>query len=103
MYVVPSRQAVSNLEHHLRGSVALHALVGQRRARDVAAKLLQPLALVGSAAHSRVRTETLPVGTQRLSESGVARHGALQREHLLSGARAEVDAVVARGRLQRPD
>jgi len=39
------------LEHHLPGSVGLHALVGQCRARDVAAQLLQRLAIIGSAAH----------------------------------------------------
>ena len=41
-------------EHHLPGRVGLHALVGQSGARDAAAKLLQRLPVVGSAAHGGV-------------------------------------------------
>jgi len=81
----------------------LHAFVGQRWAHDVAAQLLQPLALVGIAAHRRVQAETLHVSTQRLGESGVARHRGWHRETLLSGTRAEGDAVSASRRLQRPE
>ena len=39
------------LEHHLPGGVGLHALVGQCRAVDVAAQLLQRLAVIGGTAH----------------------------------------------------
>ncbi len=81
------------LEHDLPGSVALHAFVGQGRPRDVAAKLLQPLALVGAAAHGGVQAEPLLVGAQRLGERGIARHRALHREHLLPGAWAEGDSI----------
>lgn len=49
--VVPSRQAVFDLEHRLPGGVGLHAFVGQCRAGDVAAQLLQRLAVVRHAAH----------------------------------------------------
>ena len=38
------------LEHHLSGGVRLHALVGQRRAGDVAAQLFQRLAIIAAAA-----------------------------------------------------
>ena len=52
------RDAVSprglELEHHLTRGVGLHALVGQGGARDVAAQLLQRLAVVGAAAHGCV-------------------------------------------------
>ena len=51
------------LEHDLSCAVALHAFVGQRRAGDVAAQLLQRLAVIGAAAHRRVQAETLLVGT----------------------------------------
>ena len=39
------------LEHPLPGGVAWHTFVSQGRARDVAAQLLQRLAVVGAAAH----------------------------------------------------
>ena len=54
MCVVPSRPGGLELEHDLPGAVDLYAFIGQCRARDVAAKLFQPLALVGAAAHRRV-------------------------------------------------
>ncbi len=49
----------------------------QRWAGDVAAQLLERLAVIGSATHRRVKAETLIVGTQRLGERGVSRHGSL--------------------------
>jgi len=51
------------LEHDFPGGVGLHALVGQRRPRDVAAQLLQPLAVVGSAPHGGVSAESVDVRT----------------------------------------
>jgi len=68
-----------------------------------AASTLKCLAVIGSAAHRRVQAETLLVGTQRLGERGVSRHGGLHREHLLAGTRAEGDAVSAGRGLQRPE
>ena len=65
-------------------------------ARDVAAQLLECLAVIGSAAHGGVQTETLLVGTQLWSERGITGHGALHREHLLAGAWAKGDAVSTR-------
>ena len=53
-------------EHHLPGAVDLNTLVGQSRARDGAAQLLECLAVIGSATHRRVKAKTLLVGTQRL-------------------------------------
>ena len=81
------------LEHHLPRGVALHPFVGQGRARDAAAQLLQRLAVVSTAAHRSVQAETLHVGTQLWSERGITVHGALHREHLLPGTRAEGNAV----------
>ena len=66
------------LEHHMLGGVALHAFVGKRWARDVAAQLLECLAVLGAAAHCGVQAETLLVGTQRLRARSVSRPGAPQ-------------------------
>lgn len=55
---VPSRQGV----HHLPGGVGLHAFIGQCRAGDEAAQLLQRLAVVGRAAHCGVQAESVHVG-----------------------------------------
>ena len=90
------------LQYHPAGGVAMHPLVGQRRTRDVAAKSLQPLAVVGFAAHRCVQAETLHLRAKLTFEARVARHGALNRQQLLAGARAEGDPIGTRGRLQRP-
>ena len=85
------------------GSVGLHALVGQFRARDLATQLLQRLAVFGAAAHGGVKAEAVDVGAQRLLEVCVPRHRTLQRQHLLAGAWAEGDALRKGGGLQRPE
>jgi hypothetical protein len=51
-------------------------LVCQRRPGDVAAQLLQPLALVRFDPHGRVQAETVDVGTQKLARQTKARHRA---------------------------
>ena len=80
----------------LPGAVDLNTLVGQRRARDVAAQLFECLAVIGSVAHGGVQAETLLVGIQRLRARSVSRHSSLHREHLLTGARAKGNAVGTR-------
>jgi len=87
----------------LPGSVGLHALVNQCRARGVAAQLLQRQAVVGAAAHGGVEAEALDVGAQSLLEVRVPGLGTLHRQHLLPGAWAEGDAVSTGGWLQRPE
>ena len=52
------------LGHHLPGSVALHAFVGKRWARDVAAQLLDCMAVIGAAAHCGVQAEAGHKGPQ---------------------------------------
>ena len=52
-------------EHHLPGAVDLNTLVGQSRARDGAAQLLECLAVIGSATHRRVQAKTL-LGNERI-------------------------------------
>ena len=59
--VVPGRL---QLQHDLAGSTALHALISLRRTAEVAAELLQRLAVVGAAAHGRVQPEPATVGAQ---------------------------------------
>jgi hypothetical protein len=66
------------LQRHLSGGVGLYALVGQRRAGDVAAQLFQSVALVCFAAHRQVQAETIDVGAQRLARCGVAGPAALR-------------------------
>ncbi|MBA2722293.1 MAG: hypothetical protein H0U56_05240 [Methylibium sp.] len=54
MWMVWSLRGLFELERELSGGIALHPFVGQRRARDGATgatHLLEPLALVGAAAH----------------------------------------------------
>ena len=41
------------LQHHLAGAVTLEPFVGDRRAGDIAAQVLQFLALIGAPAHRR--------------------------------------------------
>ena len=66
---LPLIDACRPLRHHLR------PLIRQRRAREVTAQMLQPLALVGFAAHGRMQAETIDVDAQRLARRGLARLG----------------------------
>ena len=93
------------LEHDLPCGVGLHALIGQSRARDVAAQLLQRLAVVGAAAHRGVQAETVDVGKQRLLEVRIPGHAlqALHRQHLFSPSWPQGDATSTRRGLQRPE
>ena len=79
--------------HDLPGSVDLYPFIGQCWSGDGAAQLLQPLALVGIAAHGRVQAEALMVGTQILVARSVALPPTLHREHVLPGAWAKGNAV----------
>jgi len=54
----------------------LQSLVGKRRPGDVAAQLLQPLAIVRFDPHGRVQTETVDVSAQGLACCAPARHRA---------------------------
>ena len=62
------------LEHHMPGAVDLHEFIGQCRARDVAAQLFHPLALVGAAAHRRVQAEALTVVARSLGKRAALWH-----------------------------
>ena len=91
------------LQHHLARGVALHPFVGQRRAGDVAAQLLQRIAVVGITAHSGVQAESVDVSAHVLLEPCLPRHDALHRQHLLAGARAKGDTVSTGCCLQRSE
>lgn len=75
------------LQHDLASGVGLCALVGQRRAGDVAAQLLQRLAVIGRAAHSSVQAEAVAVGTPRMLEVHLRGQCTLHRQHLPASAR----------------
>jgi len=72
-------------QHHLARGVGLYALVGQSRARDAAAPLLQRLAILSAAAHCGVQAEAPHVGAQVLLEARIPGHGALHYQHPLPG------------------
>jgi hypothetical protein len=57
------------LEHHRAGGVELHPFVRQRLSGDVAAQLLQRLAVVGAAAHGCVQAKDVDVNAQVLLEA----------------------------------
>jgi hypothetical protein len=50
------------LQHHLSGVVHTHPLVGDHRARDVAAQVLERLASLGGAPYSCMKAETVGIG-----------------------------------------
>ena len=102
-HVVAGAVAPRRLElQHLSSTVQAQALVGNRRAGDVTAQLLQPLPVTGCATHPCVQAEPVGVGAQRrgFTTSRRSARGELQAQHLLSRARALRDAVVGGGRLQ---
>jgi hypothetical protein len=90
------------LQLHLPGGVALHPLVRQRRPSDVAAQLLEPLAVVCLHTHRGVQADAVDVGAQGLPRCGLARHRAPESQHLVASARTKGDAVRHRRCLQRP-
>lgn len=64
------------------GAIELYPLVRQRWPRDVPAQPLQPLALVGCAAHRRMQAETVHLDAQRLARHGLARPRVARPQHL---------------------
>ena len=68
---------------------------------DVAAQLLQRLAVFSPATHGSVKTEAVEVDAQPLLDVLFAGQSALQCQHLLPGARSEGDAV-SLPRVNRP-
>ena len=94
-------------EEDVAVAVDAQPLVGDRRARDVAAQLLDTLAIIGIATHASVQTEALGIGAphvtraMRLAQITASCNAAHKHEHLAPRARPHGDAVRAGGRLQR--
>ena len=90
------------LQHDLAGAVTLEPFVGDGRPGDIAAELLEFLALIGAPAHRRMEAKAVRVDAQlRGGRPGCARQ-ALQAQHFLASAWAQRDTVGARGGLQSP-
>ena len=52
------------LQYHLPGAVHTQALIGNRRAGDVAAQLLQPLPVIGCNAYTCMLAEAVGIGAE---------------------------------------
>ena len=89
------------LQHDIAGAITLEPFVGDRRAGDIAAQVLQFLALIGALAHRSMEAKAVRVGTQLRGGWPVCARHALQTQHFLPRPWPERDAVGARGRLQR--
>jgi hypothetical protein len=97
-----SKTRLSSLAQLMRaGAITLEPFVGDRRAGDIAAQVLQFLALIGAPAHRRMEAKAVRVGTQLRGGWPVCARHALQTQHFLSRPWPKRDAVGARGRLQR--
>jgi len=70
-------------ELHLPCRIDLHPLVGLRRPGDVAAQLLQPLAVVCLDPHRTMQAEPIDVGAQGLARCPLARHRAPQGQRVV--------------------
>ena len=96
-----SKTRLSSLAQLMRAdAVTLEPFVGDRRPGDIAAQVLQLLALIGAPAHCRMKSEAVEFGTQARGGWPVCARQALQAQHLLSRSSPERKAVGARGRLQ---
>ena len=89
------------LQHDLAGAVTLEPFVGDGRPGDIAAELLQFLALIGAPAHRRMEAKAVRVDAQLWGgRPGCARQ-ALQAQHFLPSSWAQRNPIGARGGLQR--
>ena len=89
------------LEHRSSGGVGLQALVGQCRAADVAARVLQLFAVMCFDPHCSLQAEPVDVDARGLARCSLAWHRDTQGEPLLHGARPESEAVSDGRGLQR--
>ena len=84
----------------LHSAIALEPLVGNRRARDVAAQAFEFLALIRTTAHCGVQAEAVRFSAQvRRVFFSPAGHRS-QDQYLLSSSRPQRNAMRARRRLQ---
>ncbi len=89
------------LQHNITGAVEFEPFIGDGRAGDVAAQLLELVALIHGAAHRRVEAEPLLVDTALWRILRLEAGDGLQAQHLLTRARSECNAIGTSGRLQR--
>ena len=90
------------LQHDIAGTVACQSFVGDGGAGDVAAQLLQLLALMGGAAYLGMEAEAVRVDAAHGGQWRLCREG-LQAQHFLARPSPERNAVGAGCRPQRPE
>ena len=61
------------LQHDIAGAVTLEPFIGDRRAGDIAAEMLQLLALIGAPAHRRMEAEACRCRARGRDRAGAAR------------------------------
>ena len=89
------------LQYDITGAVEFEPFIGDGGAGDVAALLLEFVALIHGAAHLGVEAEPLLVGAAFLGRLRIKAGDGLQAQHLLTRAWTECNAVGAGRQLQR--
>ena len=90
IWVVPSFVGALELQHDLAGAVTLEPFIGDCRAGDMAAEVLDLFALIGAAAHRRMWVKAVEVGAPARRGWFVCARHALQAQHLLPRSVAPV-------------
>ena len=90
------------LQHDVARAVTLEPFVGDSRAGDIAAELLEFFTLIGAPAHRRMEAKAVRVDTQLWRGRHGSARQALQAQHFLPSAWAQRNTISARGGLQRP-
>ncbi len=89
------------LQHDIAGAVELEPIISDGGTCDIAAQLFEFMALIHGAAHLGVEAESLRVGTALFGRLHLTAGDRLQRQHFLTCAWSECNAIGASGRLQR--
>ena len=89
------------LQYDIAGAVEFEPFIGDGGAGDIAAQLFEFVALTSGAAHRGVEAEPLLVGAAYLRILPIKAGNRLHRQHFLTRAGTECNAVGAGGRLQR--
>ncbi len=88
------------LQHNITGAVEFEPFIGDGRAGDIAAQLLELVTLTSGAAHRGVKAETLLVDTQLWRILRLKAGDGLQAQHLLTRTGSECNAIGTGSRLQ---
>ncbi len=89
------------LQHDIAGAVECEPFIGDGRAGDVAAQLLELSTLIHGAAHRAVEAEPLLVGTALPGRGRIKVGNRSQGDDFLTGPWSQGNAIGASGRLQR--